>query len=219
MITLYHCHEARSMRVLWLLHELELEFELIVMPFAELRSEDYLPIHPLARVPALLDGELTLFESGAICQYLCERYSLNKLGRHQDSPERTEWLQWLHYAETLAVHGASLVQQHLVIYDPELRSATVQKLERKRLEKGLGVLERHLEGQDYLLASGFSAVDVAVGYSIHLGQYFTDIKQYPRVSQYYQRLSQRPAFQAAMPDDGATDLIFRQPFYGDPQVE
>lgn len=218
MITLYHCHEARSMRVLWLLNELGLEFRLEVMPFTELRSDQYLPIHPLARVPALQDGELTLYESGAICQYLCETYSPEMMGRPAGHPERAQWLQWLHYAETLAVHSACLVQQHLVIYDPQLRSETVQKLERKRLEKGLELLNSHLQHQDWLLESGYSAVDVAVGYSIHLAQYFTDIKQFSRVNEYYQTLKQRPAFVASMPDSGDADIIFRRSFYGEPAV-
>lgn len=217
-ITLYHCHEARSMRVLWLLNELGQEFRLEVMPFTELRSEQYLPIHPLARVPALQDGELTLYESGAICQYLCETYSPELMGRSMGHPERPQWLQWLHYAETLAVHGANLVQQHLVIYDPQLRSATVQKLERKRLEKGLALLNEHLQCQDCLLQSGFSAVDIAVGYSIHLAQYFTDIKQFPRLNDYYQTLKQRPAFIASMPVAGDDDIIFCRSFYGEPVI-
>ncbi|WP_432473187.1 glutathione S-transferase family protein [Amphritea sp. HPY] len=214
-ITLYHCHEARSMRVLWLLNELGLEFRLQVMPFTELRSEQYLAIHPLARVPALQDGDLILYESGAICQYLCETYSPERMGRPVGHPERPQWLQWLHYAETLAVHGASLVQQHLVIYDPQLRSATVQKLERKRLEKGLELLNNHLQHQDYLLQGGFSTVDIAVGYSIHLAQYFTDIKQFPQLNEYYQALKQRPAFIVSMPVAGDDEIIFRRSFYGE----
>lgn len=206
------------MRVLWLLNELDLEFRLQVMPFTELYSEQYLSIHPLARVPALQEGDLILYESGAICQYLCETYSPELMGRPVGHPERPQWLQWLHYAETLAVHGASLVQQHLVIYDPQLRSATVQKLERKRLEKGLELLNNHLQHQDYLLMSGFSAVDIAAGYSIHLAQYFTDIKKFFLVNEYYQTLKQRPAFLASMPGTSDADIIFRRSFYGEPVV-
>ena len=67
-LTLYHCPETRSMRSLWLLNELEVPFDLIEMPFDHkfLRAKEYLAIHPLGRIPALVDGDLTLFESGAI---------------------------------------------------------------------------------------------------------------------------------------------------------
>ena len=89
--------------------------------------------------------------------------------------EHNEWLQWLHYAETVAVHGASLVQQNIIIAE-ELRSPVVIKLESRRLEKSLEVLDNHLEERDYLLKSGFSAVDTSVGYSIHMAVSYTHLK-------------------------------------------
>ncbi len=212
-ITLYHCHEARSMRSLWLLHELGLEFELVVMPFdtRALRTPEYLAIHPLGRVPCLIDGGTKLFESGAITQYLCETYDPAGLGRSADHPERAEWLQWLHYAETIAVHGASLVQQFIVIQDDAQRSPLVQKLESKRLEKSIEVVDTTLRDREYLLASGFSAVDVAVGYSLHLGRAWTALEAFPRVNAYYQRLSARPAFQTSLPDRGAGSPLEGRP--------
>jgi glutathione S-transferase len=200
MITLYHCDNARSMRSLWLLHELGLSFELVVLPFhvSHLRTPEYLAVHPLGRVPCLVDGDLTLFESGAIAQYLCERYDDGRLGRAPDHPERVDWLQWLHYAETVAVHGASMVQQTVIIAEPD-QSPVVKKLEARRLEKSLEVLDVRLADRDYLLASGFTAPDTNVGYSIHLGRKFTDLTAFPNVNAYYQRLSERPAFQASLP--------------------
>ncbi|MEE4360733.1 MAG: glutathione S-transferase family protein [Pseudomonadales bacterium] len=201
MIRLYHCPEARSMRVLWLLEEMGLDFELEELDFsmASLRRPEYLEISPLGRVPCLVDGTTRIFESGAIIQYLCETYDdvsqpCGRLHRGPGDPERVEWLQWLHYAETIAVHGASLVQQNVFIR-PEDRSPVVRKLESRRLEKSLEVIDARLEGRDWLLASGFSAVDVAVGYSVHLGQQFVSLDPAPRVAAYYARLCDRPAFQ------------------------
>lgn len=200
MITLYHCAEARSMRSLWLLHELGLEFELVQLGFdlKQLRSPEYLAIHPLGRVPCLVDDGRVVFESGAICQYLCETYDDGKLHRPPGHPERVEWLQWLHYAETIAVHGASLVQQSVFIA-PADRSEAVRNLESRRLGKTIQVIDGHLAGRDYLLASGFSAVDTAVGYSIHLARKFIPIDPYPRASAYYERVAARPAFRASLP--------------------
>ncbi len=200
MITLYHVMGARSMRSLWLLYELGVEFKLCAMPFdlSVLRADDYLAIHPLGRVPALVDGDITLFESGAIAQYVCEKYDLKQypLGRNPGDPERAKWLQWLHYAETVAVHGASLVQQTVFIAPPD-RSPVVAKLEGRRLEKALGVIDQILANQTYLLTSGFSAVDIAVGYSVHLATRFMKLDAFPNVAAYYARLAARPAFQRA----------------------
>ena len=137
MITIYHVANARSTRSVWLAYELGLDFEIVEMKFtmAALRAPEYLSVSPLGRVPALRDGDLTIFESGAICQYLCETYDDGKLHRPPGHPERAEWLQWVHYAETIAVHSAALVQQQVFIA-PDKRSEVVIKLESKRLEKG-----------------------------------------------------------------------------------
>ena len=196
MITLHHVANARSARSLWLLYELGLEFELNQIEFtmAALRTPEYLAISPLGRVPCLVDGDITLIESGAICQYLCENYDDGTFHRPVGHAERTEWLQWLHYAETIAVHGASLVQQKVFI-QPEQRSEVVTKLESRRLEKALEVLDNHLGDRDYLLKSGFSAVDTAVCYSVHLGYDMHDVRGLNNLEAYYQRCKERPAFQ------------------------
>jgi len=203
MLKLYHCPNARSMRSLWLLYELDVEFELIEMPFDQkyTRSPEYLAVHPLGRVPCLIHNDITLYESGAICQYLCEIFDKgDKLGRSLNHQEHTEWLQWLHYAETIAVHGASLVQQNIIIAE-EFRSPVVIKLESRRLEKALEVLNNHLKGRDYLLKSGFSAIDTAVGYSIHMGSMFINIAEFKNVLDYYEKLKSREAFKKALPKD------------------
>jgi glutathione S-transferase len=105
------------MRSLWLLNELDIPFELVDMPFdlKVMRSAEYLSVHPLGRVPCLVDGAFRLFESGAIAEYLCERYPLAGLGRLAGDSERYEWLPWIHYSETMAVHAAALVQQRYFI--------------------------------------------------------------------------------------------------------
>jgi glutathione S-transferase len=200
MIRLYHCPETRSMRVLWLLHELRLPFELIEMPFelSATRSPDYLAIHPLGRVPCLVEDGRTLFESGAITEYLCERFPEPGLGRLQGNPERYEWLQWIHYSETIAVHAAALVQQvHFI--KPEERSPAVSRLEGRRLQKAIEVIDSHLGKREYLLQSGFSAADIGIGYSLHLAYRFVALERFAHVESYYDRLRERPAFIASLP--------------------
>ncbi len=200
MITLYHVPGSRSMRSLWLLKELGLEFDRVEMPFdlTYLRAPDYLAVHPLGRVPALRDGDITLFESGAICQYLCERYDNGELGRAPDHAERNQWLQWVHFAETLAVHGAALLQQQVFI-KPEERSEIIRKLESRRLTKAFEVLDAHLANSEHLLPGGFSAADIGVGYSVYLGNGFVTLDAHPNLSKYMQRLKQRPAFKSSEP--------------------
>jgi glutathione S-transferase len=195
------------MRSLWLLNELRVPFELLEMPFdlSVMRSADYLAVHPLGRVPCLVDGDFRLFESGAIAEFLCERCPESGLGRLGKDPERYEWLQWIHYSETMAVHAASLVQQRFFIAAAD-RSAVVAKLEGRRLEKAVQVLEPRLSDRDYLLRSGFSAADIGVGYSLHLADRLIDLAKFPNVARYLVALRARPAFRASLPK-GSTFAI------------
>jgi glutathione S-transferase len=179
------------------------------MPFdlAVTRSKKYLAVHPLGRVPCLRDGELRLFESGAIIEHLCERHPDRGLGRPAGDPERYEWLQWIHYAETMAVHAAALVQQ-LHFIDADQRSATLFDLESRRLAKAVGVVDSQLAGRDFLLRTGFSAADVAVGYSVHLAQRFLRAGKWRQVEEYYHRLRARPAFVASLPQGWTQPLTW-----------
>jgi glutathione S-transferase len=107
-------------------------------------------------------------------------------------------MQWIHFAETIAVHGASLVQQRVFIAENE-RSPAVDNLESRRLGKAIGVVDRHLaDGRENLLASGFSAADTNVGYSVVMGRSFIGLDAYPHARSYLERLEARPAFQTAL---------------------
>lgn len=206
-ITLHHCPQTRSMRTLWLLHELEVPFQLIVHPFDKsLRQPEYLSLSPAGRVPALeIEGE-RMFETGAIAQYLCERFSPSRLGRATSDPDRMAWLVWMHFAETLTVHAAALTQQHIVLREDWMRSPTIMKLEAARAAKCYDAIEARLstpvEDRDFLLTSGFSAADIGVGQAVYLSQFFVPVGAWPALSAWYARLTARPAFQASLPREG-----------------
>lgn len=213
MIRLHHCPETRSMRTLWLLYELGVDFDLVVHPFDKsLRSPEYLLLNPAGRVPALeIDGD-TMFETGAITEYLCERFPEGGMGRMPGDPERRDWLIWVHFAETISQHTAALTQQHIVIYPPEARSPLVTKLEAARLAKTFAVLNDRLQGRAYLLNSGFSAADVSVGQAVYMGMHYVRLDQFPALAAWWGRVTARPAFQKALPQPGQARL-YPEPFY------
>ncbi len=217
MIVLHHCHQTRSMRVLWCLHELGVPFEVRVHPFDKsLRSDDFLTRSPAGRVPALeVDGEV-LFESGAILQVLTTRFPEAGLGRTPDDPDWPDWLVWLHFAETLSQHTAALVQQHIALYEDHMRSPVVMRLEAARARKCYEAIEARLstpvEDRDTLLTSGFSASDIAVGQAVYMARHFVRTEGYPALDAWYGRLASRPAFQASLP--GSQDeRLMPQDFY------
>lgn len=218
MITLHHVAQARSFRTLWLMQEMGLKFEVKAWDFFDksMRGPEFKALSPAARVPALqIDGRV-LFESGAITEYLVETRPECGLGRAVGDDERADWLQWLHYAETIGQHLANLTQHHIALRDPAMRSPTVMRLEAKRLEKVLQVVDRVVARQDYLLASGFSAVDVSVGYGVMIARHFVAADLMPDLARYYQRLVARPAFALAKARDGDT-VIYKEAFYAPPE--
>ena len=91
------------------------------------------------------------------------------LWRAPGHAERRSWLEWLHYAETIGQHMAQLTQQHIVLREDWMRSPTVMKLEAMRLARVLAAVGAAADRNGWLLPSGFSAVDVAIGYGVHTG--------------------------------------------------
>ncbi|MEO1362505.1 MAG: glutathione S-transferase family protein [Pseudomonadota bacterium] len=216
MITLHHCPQTRSMRTLWLLHEMDVDFRVAVHPFDKsLRRPEFLSVSPAGRVPALeIDGE-RMFETGAITEYLCERFSPEGLGRSPGSPDRMAWLVWVHFAETVSQHTAALTQQHVALYDDAMRSPIVMKLEAARVRKCYDALEARLstpvENRDYLLTSGFSAADVSVGQAVYMARHFATLDGHPETARWYARITERAAFRASLPEDDAR--LYTREFY------
>lgn len=215
MIVLHHVHQTRSMRVLWLLNELGLDFTVATHPFdRSLRDPEYLVLSPAGRVPAIEIGGERMFESLAIMQFLCER-TPSRLGGDPKALDRAEWLSWLNFGETISQHAAALTQQHLMLYDDAMRSPIVMRLEAARIGKCYAAIEARLstpiENRDYLLTGGFSAADISVGQAVYMARHFARLDDYPETAKWYARLTERPAFRASLPPEGAG--IYERDFY------
>lgn len=217
MIVLHHTAQTRSMRVLWLLNELRVPFEIRVQPFDKtLRAPQFLSVSPAGRVPALeIDGDM-YFESGALMQILTARHPEAGLGRMPDDPDWPDWLVWLNFAETISQHTAALTQQHVMLYEDHMRSPVVMKLEVARIGKCYDAIEARLstpiENRDYLLTSGFSAADIAVAQAVYMAKHFKPTEEHPELEAWYERATDRPGFRAALPKAGEPGLYDR-PFY------
>jgi glutathione S-transferase len=215
MIRLHHAPQTRSMRSLWLLHELGVEFEVVEHAFGKnLRSDAFLSLNPAGRVPALeIDGDV-MFETGAITQYLCERFPEAGLGRAPGSAERRDWLVWVHFSETISQHTAALTQQHVALYEDHMRSPIVMKLEAARLGKCYAALEGRLAGREYLLDGGFSAADVSCGQAVYMARHFKRLDGFEAVTRWYDLIAARDAFQASLPRG---DQLYVRDFFEVPE--
>lgn len=197
-LKLYHVGRSRSLRPLWLLEELGLSYEVEVLDGStrHFGGDSYTKIHPLNKVPALRDGDMLMYESIAIMQYIMNKYGGAKLRPDVDSLEYGPYLQWLHYGESsLAPMVVNLMYQRY-FFKPEDRSEKVDVWAQKELSKYVSMLESQLGDHDYILESGFSAADISVGYTLLLMRLAKAKQQItPRIETYWQTLISRPAWQ------------------------
>lgn len=219
MIRLHHIPFSRSFRILWLLEEMGLDAELKHYSITDgsLRASEFKAISPVGRVPALEIDGLTIYESGAIIEYLTETRPEHGLGRLAGDAERVPFLEWLGFAETQASVLASLNMQHLFMGDPTPASPVVLKLEAARLAATLKAMERTLGQRDWLLESGFSAADTMMGFNLFSAPYYVEMDRFENLAGYRARIEARPAYQRAREKDGPQEF-YKKEFYPVPEV-
>ena len=214
MIRLHHVPWGRSFRVLWLLHEMGMPPDEIIryrIGAPEMRAPGLMGVSPAGRIPALEIDGITIFESAAIVQYLCETRPAHGLGRPPGHGERVRYLEALGFAETQASLIEQLNLNHLFLRPPARPSAVVVKLNTLRLADTLRALEGMVAG-DYLLPSGFSAADAMLGFNLFAAPFYVRMEPYPKLAAYWARLQARPAFQAAAAIEGP-QAFYAQDFY------
>lgn len=217
MIRLHHVPLARSLRVMWLLEELGLDYEVAYYSIRDgsLRAPDFLALSPAGRVPVLEHHGAVWVESAAIVQMLCETYGEAGLMPPPGQPERARFLEVLSLSETVGCLLENLNLNQVFLRPPARPSATVVKLLNARLRAVLAAMEARMEG-DHLLPSGFSAADIMFAYGFELARYYVDLDQYPRLMAYWDGLRARPAYRRAKARDGEQD-IYAQEFYPVPE--
>ncbi|QYX55633.1 glutathione S-transferase family protein [Roseovarius sp. SCSIO 43702] len=219
MIRLHHVPYSRSFRILWLLEELGLDYEIETYSLRDgsLRAPEVLEKSPGGRVPALeIDGR-AICESGAIVQYLCERHPEADLMPAPGEPDRAPFLEALGYAETMASLIEFLNVQHVFLRDPSEASPVVIKLTTARLRATLGGLETRLEGRDYLLGGQFSGADVMMGFNLYAAPFFVRLDPFPALRAYAERIAGREAYGRALAREGRQEFYDRD-FYPVPEV-
>ena len=197
MIKLYHAPHTRSARVLWLLEELGLPFELVTMQYHP-PATPFAQQTPSGKFPTLEDGETVMFESGAIVEYLLERYGQGRLGPRAGEPRRGVFLQWLHFAEATLLPPLIEILRHTLLKPEAERIPAVVADAKIRAGVTLDVLERALHDCDYLLGADFTAADIMMGYGVQWAAALGLLGNSPNLRAYNERLSSRPALKKAL---------------------
>lgn len=199
-LTLHFAPNSRAGRISWLLEELELDYQVNLMAFhpKDLKSEDHLARHPLGRVPVLDDGDLSIFESGAIVDYILERHRNGGLKPAVDSADFPAYLQWFHYCEGMVMPPVNTIVVHTLLLPPERRDATVLAQARRLLSRAWMPVEEALDGKDYLIGD-FSGADIMLGHAAFMSNRLGCITDdMPNLKAYVQRIADRPAFAKAI---------------------
>lgn len=201
-LKLYHSSQSRSVRPRWLLEEIGAPYELVRLDMSkqEHKTPEYKRIHPHGVVPALVDGDLALMESAAICAYLADKFPEAQMAPRIGTPERGRYYQWMVYSiATLEPPVIDIFMNTVMLPEAERSTKAVDKA-RTTFGEVAQVLEYNLSSKPFLLGERFSAVDVMVGSSLIWGQFLGLLDGRPALAEYAQRLSTRPAYQRASAD-------------------
>ena len=202
MIVVHHLNNSRSQRILWLLEELGVDYEIKFYQrdaTTNLAPPELKSVHPLGKSPVISDGAHTIAESGAIVDYLIRKYGKGKLMPTPGSIDHELYLEWLHYAE-----GSAMLPLMLSLYTSRLGDAAAPLHPRinDEIANHLGYINQALEGREYLVGTEISGADILLGFVGEAGRAFGRLEPFPAIAAWVARLQARPAYKAALAKGG-----------------
>jgi len=200
MLKLHHAPNSRAGRIVWLLEELGLDYELNAMAFhpKDLKSDEHRTRHPLGRIPVLEDGDVMIYESGAIVEYIIARYTDGALKPGVESVLFPQYLQWFHYCEGMVMPPVNTIIVQTLLLPPERQSKEVLEQAQRLLSKAVAPVNENLQGKDYLIGD-FSAADIMLGHACFMSNRLGCVPDdMVHLKAYVERLQTRPAFQVGI---------------------
>ncbi|GMQ88106.1 MAG: glutathione S-transferase family protein [Gammaproteobacteria bacterium] len=198
--TIYYTHNTRALRPRWLLEEMQLPYQLHLIDLfgGEANGPEYLRINPHGTVPAAeIDGQVML-ESGAICQWLTDRFPDKGFAPAHSSKERMQYEQWMYFTLGTLELPVWLTFLHTAILPEAQRVPDIVGWAAERNTPMLEILNTKLEGKDYLLGTQFTTADIMVGSTLLWQE--ESVQKYPALQAYTERLKSRAAYQRAITD-------------------
>lgn len=217
MITLHHLEHSRSQRVLWLLEELQLPYEIKRYtrdPQTMLAPPELKQVHPLGKSPVITDGDLTLAESAAILEYLVDRYGEGRLAPAAGTPEYTRYRYWMHYAEGSAMPPLLLrlvfdrvANGPMPFFIRPVARAIAKGANRAfigpQLKLHLDYMENELSRTEWFAGENFSLADIQMSFPLEAAQSRAGLDaSRPTLTAFLQRIRERPAYKRAVEKGG-----------------
>ncbi|WP_017297012.1 glutathione S-transferase [Nodosilinea nodulosa] len=222
MITVHHLNNSRSQRVLWLLEELELPYEVKRYerdPETMLAPASLKKVHPLGKSPVITDGDLTLAESGAIVEYLVDRYGQGRLAPAPGTPERLRYTYWLHYAEGSAMPPLLLKlifdkieENPMPFFARPIAHSIVSRVNSSFIEpqitQHLDYMETELTKHKWFAGDEFTAADIQISFPLEAAAARAGLDaSRPNLLAFLNRIHDRLAYQQALERGGEYELL------------
>ncbi len=202
MLTVHHLNNSRSQRVLWLLEELEVDYE--IKNYQRNSETNLAPpeleaIHPLGKSPVITDEGNTIIESGAIIDYIVRHYGDGQLAPIPGTRAHEDYLQWMHYAE-----GSAMLPLMLKMYTSRLPDggAALQPRINGELDNHLGFMNKALEGHDWFVDNEFSAADIQLSFAPQIAKILYSLDAFPNLQAFLDRIHSRDAYKRAIAKGG-----------------
>ena len=200
MLKVHFAPNSRAGRIIWLLEELELPYEVNKMAFhpKDLKTEEHRKRHPLGRIPVLDDGDIRIYESGAIVEYIIERHKNGGLKPNIHSDEFPQYLQWFHYCEGMVMPPINTIVVQTILLPEERRDETVLKQAKNLLTKALIPVDENLENKKFLIGD-FSGADIMLGHACFMSNMMGCVTDnMVNLKEYVNLISERPSFKTAI---------------------
>lgn len=221
MITVHHLNNSRSQRILWMLEELEAPYDIVPHlrdPQTNLAPPSLRALHPLGKLPVIVDGDLTLAESGAIVDYILDRYGAGRLAPARGTPEYLRYTYWMHYAEgsamqplVLKVVFDQIEAARMPFFARPIARAIAGGMKRRfiqpELDRHLDFLEAELGDSPWFAGADLTAADIMLSFPLQaaVARCGLDARR-PKLIDFVARVEARPAFRRSVERGGPYKL-------------
>jgi len=206
MLKVHHLNNSRSQRILWLLEELGTPYEIVhyqrmsPVPFAppELKA-----VHPLGKSPVITDGDVTIAESGAIIEYVLDKYGDGRLRPRPGSHDHIRYIEWMHYAE-----GSAMLPLLMHMYLGFLGDGAAPLRPRvdSEIANNLSYVENAVKGREFIVGHELTGADIQIVFVLEAANASGLLKDYPALASYMEQLQSRAAYKRAIDKGGPYDL-------------
>jgi glutathione S-transferase len=221
MIIVHHLEKSRSQRIVWLLEELGIPYEIEHYkrdPNTMLAPDSLRRVHPLGKSPVITDGDTVVAESGAIIEYLVEKHGGGRLKPAVDDPNWLNYQYWLHYAEGSLM--PLMVMKLIFSRVPKapmpffakpiakkISGGMVGGFVQPRIEEQLRLVESHLASHTWFAGEALTAADVQMSFPLQAAGARANLDALPHIRDFIQRVEARPAYQRGIERTGPLELL------------